>query len=80
MVFGWSFSGHQTQDAQAYHWCELSKERAPQVSPFCYSPGRSRGSLAVVWQEEMLTSLTCYSPGGNFQRYINSKLWASHAW
>ena len=57
MVFGWSFSGHQTQDAQAYHWCELSKERAPQVSPFCYSPGRSRGSLAVVWQEEMLTSI-----------------------
>ena len=26
MVFGWSFSGHQTQDAQAYHWCELSRE------------------------------------------------------
>lgn len=22
----------------AYHWCELSKERAPQVSPFCYGP------------------------------------------
>ena len=38
MVFGWSFSGHQIQDAQAYHWCELSKERAPQVSPFCYGP------------------------------------------
>ena len=40
MVFGWSFSGYQTQDAQTYHWCELSKERAPQVSPFCLGPCR----------------------------------------
>lgn len=43
IIPAWFLGGHSVViklkvHKPAYHWWELSKERAPQVSPFCYGP------------------------------------------